>query len=273
MLAWSEKSAKGLAALYKHYNDVEIFVEDTDLKAEKIYRNIFSRVFNGKRIQRVVGLGSKANVISAATTSKAEDKGKVYYIVDGDLDLITDNNPKSTNLYVLSRYCIENYLLCENAILEFLDNILNLSKEEIALKLDFNGWLNSNHQLVRLFIAFAVFRDIGGTSTTVKTNLSRFISDDSGTIDSAKISTEIGLLRGQVDPARFDEKMHELELRLFNPASFKKVLVFVSAKHFLIRLLKMRVRHVGFQVNNNYNILYFVLSKNCNIEELKTDLE
>lgn len=153
---------KKISSLFlKYRNNIIIFTEDK-YNDKEFYITLLKRLVDQDVIiNDIIPLGCKNNVITSCINDINKD-GKIY-IVDGDLELITDENPKDIDhLFVLDSYCIENYLIDENAAIRFL-HYNNVGSEELIKKeLCFQKWLGYNYEpLSDLFIHLAFAKSIG----------------------------------------------------------------------------------------------------------------
>lgn len=133
------RSQDGLAALdifYDDFNDVHFFVEDED--QENLYEIIFRRMFPEFRISRIFPLGGKMAVIDHSTQSELRaDAPRSIYLVDKDFDDILGCMERVPSLFYLERYCIENYFVEENAVVEIVvENQPRLKRSDIARDLE-----------------------------------------------------------------------------------------------------------------------------------------
>src|SRR5579883_2328839 len=137
----SSKSAR--AILLEDYNDLDVYVEDTSDGYRKIYKELLNKVFDGQlTIQHILPIGDRNQVIQECYKNQIPNGRKKIFIVDGDLYLLNNTNIINLNgLYVLPRYCIENYLLDETAIVEvYYEEDPSLEKNQIEVGLDFKNW-------------------------------------------------------------------------------------------------------------------------------------
>lgn len=123
----NSKSARSV--LLEDFNDLDIYIEDTAIESKKIYKELLKRVFQGKyKLEDIFPIGSCSNVITQWEKSKKNpDSRKKIFVIDGDFTLINndlldriDNKLHSDlkGLYVLPRYCIENFLIDEESLLD-----------------------------------------------------------------------------------------------------------------------------------------------------------
>src|SRR6185312_5415808 len=115
---------------YTQFNEIEFFVED--VHQENLYLRILKKFFPEVKIGKIFPLGGKPFVIEAAINSLG-DRKKVY-IVDLDFDEIFNLKVDIENLFYLDAYSIENYLLEEEAVIEFIKEQNPKIKNEDILK-------------------------------------------------------------------------------------------------------------------------------------------
>lgn len=114
------RSADGRAALdvfYGEFNDVNFYVEDAD--QENLYETLLRKLFPSLRIARVFPLsGKKAVLQHAAAPENQESNPRRIYVLDKDFDDLLGTNVADHRVIYLDRFCIENYLVEEAAVVE-----------------------------------------------------------------------------------------------------------------------------------------------------------
>ena len=90
--------------LFTDYNDIHVFVEDAGF--ENLYREIFRR--QGLRLRKVFSKNGKDSVIDAARNCRDP---RCVYLVDRHWDDSLRVTHRLSNLVVLEKHSIENYLL------------------------------------------------------------------------------------------------------------------------------------------------------------------
>lgn len=157
-LQFPERSADGLAALdifYDDFNDVHFFVEDQD--QENIYEIVFRKLFPELRVARIFPLGGKQAVLRRCTQDAQRASGPPSaYIVDKDFDDLLGCRVSRPFLFYLDRYCIENYFLEPEAIVEVvIESLPKLKRSEVSAALNLSAKLTevaeSMRQLFQLF--------------------------------------------------------------------------------------------------------------------------
>lgn len=127
-----ERSLAGRAALdifYLEFNDVNFYVEDVD--QENLYECILKKFFSNIQIARIFPLGGKTNILRHAQdiVNKSTAPSKIY-LVDKDFDDLLETVFSDHRVVYLDRYCIENYLLEESALIELLIETYPKKKKE-----------------------------------------------------------------------------------------------------------------------------------------------
>jgi hypothetical protein len=116
------RSADGLAALdvfYDEFNDVHFYVEDAE--QENLYELLLKEAFPGLTITRIFPLGGKEAVIQHARLNPVGSMGPYgAHIVDKDFDDLLGTIVPFPHLFYLDRYCIENYLIQSDAVVEIV---------------------------------------------------------------------------------------------------------------------------------------------------------
>ena len=133
------RSAEGLAALalfYDDFNDIHFFVEDED--HENLYEVILRRMFPELRIARVFPLGGKQAVLQhAAEVAPHRSSPRRVHLVDKDFDDLLGTVMQHPTLFYLERYCIENYFVDTDAVVEVIvESSPRLKRAEIRTNLN-----------------------------------------------------------------------------------------------------------------------------------------
>ena len=83
MILYSKKAKLGYAFLYRHYNDIDVYVEDTTCVA--MWENLLAVIIAGRcRLTRVIQLGGRKNVLDACKNDQQPSNRRRIYIIDGD---------------------------------------------------------------------------------------------------------------------------------------------------------------------------------------------
>ncbi len=119
MIVYPRRSRRAIGRLMAPYNDIDIYVEDITYVG--VYERLINRALAGRaKVTKVIPLGPRDIVISAARDDDGVGGRPRLYIVDGDLDLIASIRQRShKNLHRLRVYSVENLLFEQNALEAF----------------------------------------------------------------------------------------------------------------------------------------------------------
>jgi len=275
MLRYPDNVLPTIALFFKSKNDIDIFIEDEN--DEEFYHVLLSRLLGNKtKINKIISLKGKQKVIEACKNDQTARKRKRTYIVDGDLDLIFDNNIVLENLFVLERYCIENYLFEENAIVEFLHDELMIEKERIIKILGYKNWLKGiSNPLIELFLHYSINHELkNGKKTTSNSVGDLCLQQKKVTIlDLEKINSWIETISNEIKEEITEDKYQEIIYDRRNKwtSNIDSLINIVSGKDYLLPLLLFRFakfKTVG-NISLNKDKLRFRLAKYCDLESLK----
>src|SRR5690242_18796316 len=95
---YSLKAIKGLSFLFRRYNDIDIYVEDTANR--NMYEVLFNRMLEGHaKVERIFQLGGREAVIASCKNDQQDTHRKRIYIVDGDFDYLLGNSPPNLKYF------------------------------------------------------------------------------------------------------------------------------------------------------------------------------
>ena len=258
------RAAPALGLLKSGRNDIEVFVEDSSSPNLWV---IFLRRYlpSNIRLDSVNVLGSKSNVIDACKADQKNDGRKKLYIIDGDLDLLLGRpKPRLRHLYRLRRYCIENYLLEEGALV-LAATILNprLDIGVLQEEGDYSEWLESNRDsLLGLFVFYAVAFELKREEQTVRYSVFKLVSHgdaDYGLCRESVFRRILGLYR-IVRRDCTSEEAREIYQRVRVNANEGGVERFVSGKDYILPLVFLRWK-AKFRVNIPMNSFKTLVAK------------
>lgn len=266
------KSASSL--FYEEFNDVDIYIEDTAEGYRKIFKELLNKALGAKfKIEQVFPLGNKEQVIEECRKNQTSDGRKKVYIVDGDFHILNNSPiPNLNGLYVLPRYCIENYLFCENAICQTADEEeCEMEIDQIRATIDFNSWITDNEKLLLdLFIVYAICFKYIPQEQTVGYKVSKLCNSNSGIVNSAKVQARKNELTAKFinlfGEGRLNKEIEIIKDRI--KEKDKKLLRFVSGKDYLLPLLITRLQSF-IRFPSNSIALRLRLAKKANADEMK----
>lgn len=151
----SMEGANALDLFYVGFNEVNFYFEDQD--QENLYEEIIKKLFPELNFFRVFPLHGKPSVITHAKQSKKNNDIKnPIYIVDKDFDDLLGTIINDDRIFYLDRYCIENYLLDEDALIKVLiETYPKEKKDELKKNIDLPSFyaesMGSLRPLFKLF--------------------------------------------------------------------------------------------------------------------------
>ena len=260
-----------ISLFFKSKNDIDIFIEDSN--DEEFYKALFNRLLCNSKIAKIISCRCKTELVKACESDQIDRKRKRIYIVDGDLDLIFNNNRNDLKyFYSLDKYCIENYLIDEISLIEILHDIVILDKVQIEKQLGFNNWLkNISHPLIELFLHYSLTHQFKTGSKTVANGVGKYCHQVKNitVLNTLKIEEEIEKLRSEIISLKGQEIYDELiyERRQNWPSNITTLLTIVSGKDFLLPLLSFRFKKIKGKETYNlkYEALRMRLAKTCNM--------
>lgn len=267
------KSASSI--FYEEYNDVDIYIEDTATGYRKIFKEILNKALGSRfSIEQIFPIGNRDEVIAECERNQAYTGRKRVYIVDGDLYLLNGGDREDLKgLFVLPRYCIENYFFNEESFVKTAyEEDAEMDIDDIINGLDFNYWFAENEKiLLELFIIYAICFKNMPSEQTVGFKVSKLCSSNSGIVCPVKINNRISELKGKLI-SFFGEERLDFEIQLIKERikqKDKKLLRFVSGKDYLLPLMITRLQSfLKFSLNST--TLKIRLALKSEVEELST---
>lgn len=269
-------AAKSAASLfYEEYNDVDIFIEDTAIGYRKIFKELLNRALESKfSIEQVFPIGNREEVIAECEKNQSYTGRKRVYIIDGDFYILNGNDRNDLKgLFILPRYCIENFFFDEDAIARTAyEEDAEMEINEIIDGLAFNDWFEKNEKLLlELFIIYAIcFKNIPSEQTT-GFKVTKLCSSNTGIVCPYKIESRITDLRTKLI-AHYGVDRLEIEILAIKDRikeKDKKLLRFVSGKDYLLPLMITRLQSfLKFSPNNT--TLRIRLAMKSEVDELKS---
>ena len=160
MISYSKRSRLAIANLMAPYNDIDVYVEDVTYVG--LYERIINRALRGRaKVQKVIPLGAKQDVLTAAFNDNEAGGRPRLYIVDGDLDLIANlRHRRAAHLHRLKVYSVENLLFEERALDAYCAFACpGMSAEQAARAIDLELILEELEQKASwYFVALAIAR-------------------------------------------------------------------------------------------------------------------
>lgn len=270
---WSDRAKKSVSLFFRKWNDIDIYVEDKSFSTLKVYNEILNRISNGKyRIERVFPLGPKHKVVEACRNHDPSRGREALYIIDGDLDLLIGGKiAEDDRLYIQTRYCLENFLIDENAMAEIIyEEDPEITKEDALTKICFTEYKNEVNCLMDLFVVFATMRKFLPGVKSVGNGLSGFISGGkTPALDPEKVHCYISEMRNVMCEIYGAEAIIGEESAISERATAdNRALVYVSGKDFLLPAFIMHVRK-KHKIHSTNEAIKVRLAKHCKTSPFK----
>lgn len=247
MVRFSAHTAKAVAYLNRPYNDFDIFIEDSTCHNMILFiiKNILGENI---RIETIIQLGGKEEVLKACRLDQDYCGRKKLYIIDGDLDILCGfKKPRLKHLYMLRCYCFENLILSEYPVLQLASEInTNTPPAQIEANFGYHVWLEEAVNLLTpLFITYAVIRTIVPTERTVNYSVFHLCKETASgnKLQKTKIFSRIrSLLRSAINETNLQDVIRvrkDCTERALSRSTSRHFCI--SAKDYIIPLLLRRV--------------------------------
>lgn len=271
-LEFSTETRQAATVFTEYRNSIDIYTEDC-VKDREFYVKLLKRLLDNTDIviNDIYPIGCRRTVIDCCQND-TDNRRKKLYIVDGDIYLQYKEKENIENLYVLDAYCIENYMICDDAICntayifhardsyENVKNALNIPQEldDIA------------EPLINLFFFYSIQMECYGQFSLW--NIDAYMNKSEKTLDKNKIDNRIneikcGLIRNGITENQIDGLLNSRKA-LF-PYNRETLIKIVSGKDFLIPYFKY---HIDKKLNCTLNLpkeaWKFNLVDKCDIDKL-----
>jgi len=265
----SDAFLKGIDIFYIQFNDVNFYIEDED--QENFYYEILKKLFPKVKLNKIFPLRGKDNVIEKAS-KHIGDKKKIF-LVDKDFDDLLGKIKTQSNLFYLQQYSIENYLLNENSLKEYIIEEKPKTKlKTIARDFNFNSCIQSaadlfyDLTLLHLLVQSKGLK-VKNTSTAPEKYLQfgSTISIKAAGLEQYKM--EIQLELEKVDKRlKVDSQLKKLKAKFkFNCGL--DLFSHIPGKY-LIKFFKCKVEHLFNLASRDIDSFIFRLAKTSNFDNL-----
>lgn len=252
---YPEGIAPALGHLNNHGNDIEVFVEDTVNR--NVWRNVLKKFLpKGVTFSDPIALGGRKKVLEECSRDQIDDGRKKLYIIDADLDLLTGAPmPPLLHLHRLQGYCIENYLVQEEALVQVAQVMdVNVSEADARALLDFPGWKRANEEeFTTLFRCYAVANQLDERHRTVGHWIGHVCKDapmDDCLCPHKTNARVMGLFRA-VRLNNSKDALRQMYNEVSNNAETYDFCVYVSGKDGLLNRLIVRLKRFFGHMNDN----------------------
>jgi hypothetical protein len=264
MISYSHGARKALGRLYRPYNKLTVFVEDT--RHVHVHTNIVNLALSGLgQVHTVIALGDRPSVIAAAQN---DSDPKNFYFVDGDLNLINsaERSPKK-NLYILKCYSLENLALMGADICDILRDYCPYdSKAVIIGRMDLTSWWSEVERLfAKLFVYYAIshFANVG--IPTVNYSVMQLVDPQNrDSIDPAavraRLRSVLSAIVASIGRSAFLSEVRRIRAHL----KVKRIspLRYIAGKQYLLPLFHKRCEIKGRFVGSQ-EVLLNRISRDC----------
>ena len=256
---------------YQFRNHITIYTEDGD-KDKKFYLELFSRLLldTDVKIKDIFPLGDCDKVVAACRKDKSSFPK--LYIIDGDIYNMTIPKVAEENLFVLDSYCIENYIIDEQAYYNVYNELDHIhTKDEIKNIIDYNEMMEAAiAPFMRLFRYFSISKEV---LDKFRLKSATCFLSNIGNIEISKIDDETADIEVQLEDGGLSEQ--ELskamkEKNLLFPDCYESLLKYVSGKDYLIPYIcKFSENKLSLSLGLRKEYWKYQYSKFCKLDRLE----
>jgi len=268
--AFSAEYRYAESVFFVQFNDFDFYVEDEG--QQNMYFRILSKLFPDVRLETIFPLCGKQNLIAHAKSNTSGRKS--VYILDKDFDDLLGKLENLCNLFYLDRYSIENFLLEEVAVVNFvLAERPKLRRNWVLSELAFSTLFDEIVLSLRLL--FALFFVVQKYSVAVKSTGYRpdeFSEPKKGEVNSARIDEYHRLVLKRSKQQHLDLNLAEefdncrTFFELQKRASFEAANV---SGEFILYFLSLRLAKLfGFSAAPDVKSLSYRLAEYCTFVSL-----
>jgi hypothetical protein len=233
-----------------------IYIVTEDKKEDQVFYELLLKRLSDEQINiiSVTPIGSRANVMKRSLEDK-NPQVPTLYIIDGDIDLIMKEPIESYNLIGLDRYCIENYLCCEQGLISLLSTNYGNSKDHYKSRLEFQNTINNFcSYFQKIAIRYYISQQLE-CPTGFKKAADFFFIRSGGVfkVDKKAVNIEIQrvelLIKNKLKKQNikaFASEMNRMirEVEAKNPYNLNNYLKVLSGKDFVLPLLERKLKIV-----------------------------
>lgn len=273
-LEFSTETRQAATVFTRYRNTIDIYTEDCD-KDKEFYVKLLKRLMEDTDIiiNDIHPLGCRRAVVKCCQND-TDSRRKKLYIVDGDIYLQYKEKENVSHLYVLDAYCMENYMVCENAICDVAYRFYGCdSYDNVKMALNIPQELNDIAEpLINLFFYYSIQMEC--VNQFHRMSIDVYMNKTSKRIDKNIINSKIseirnGLIHYGIPETRIDELLYNRQ-SLF-PYNVQTLLKIVSGKDFIIPYFR---HHINRQLHCNIGLSKeawkFNLVDKCDIEKLNS---
>jgi hypothetical protein len=238
-----------------------IYIITEDKKEDQVFYELLLNRLRDETLHTmsITPIGSRANVMKRSLEDK-KPQVPTLYIIDGDIDLVMKEPIESKNLIGLDRYCIENYLCCEEGLISLLVTNFGNSREYNKSRLEFQNTMKSfcnyfQKIIIRYYISQQLECQTGFKRATdffyvrpggVFRINNQAVIDEMQRVESL-IKNKLKQNKVRAYKSEMNRMIREVEAK--NPFNLNNYLKIISGKDFLFPILEQKLKQVerGFR--------------------------
>lgn len=277
MIKWPLRSIPAIAKFFETLQDIDIYVEDTAEGDHVFYGALFTRIApQNVKIVKVIPAGDRNRVLKLCSQHDFSAR-RALFLVDGDLYWVRglfESLPDGAHR--LPAYCMENLLICENAVVDILFECCgSRTREAIKSTLDWPSFVNQDLQvLIELFEMYAVSHSLSPSLPTVSLGIGPYLTAARkgvhSVLDHGKVRAKISQIMNDLT-AVFGQAvvLRELQGVKSRFALLQTPSYVVSGKDLIFPLLMMRCASVVPQKIQRKS-LKLRLAARCDTQSMST---
>jgi len=269
-----ERALTSKAVVFRPLQDIDIYVEDEG--SEVFYTELLKRlVGRDTRIATVVPLRGRDNVLKKA--EEYADPRPALFLIDGDLHWVAGLAlPTLPHIFIHPCYCVENYLFCEDAMIEIVvENHGCIERDTAKDALDWPTVRNRVETLLLpLFLEFAVAFALCPDIRTVSRGIGCLLRDSrKGSppeLDEDKVFSVLQEVKDEL-VARVGRDVYEVKRSLIEQRikTLRDPIDAVSGKDFLVPVQMFEAGNKGGQKVQRKSFV-FRLARHCRLDKMES---
>lgn len=277
------RAKKAKSVFFRNHNDIDIYVEDTEIGTIKLYTILFQRAFEGRyQINRIYPLGGKLEVLKCWQNRSPTTCRKELYVIDSDFSLASHEkkrapyNSSGTGLFYTTRFCIENYLIDEMAAVSYLDKKdTQKNRDELKRALNFQQWIAKISTILKkLFFHLYTARAISVDIPVMRWGYSNIVKNAQGDLDNSKVNKICHQIKKfslkYVSEDEWKTLYANITTELVSKFS-NNIQYYVCAKNFLLGLLILKMKSITDHREKNV-LIKQSLARNTSLSILRNEL-
>ena len=270
MIRYSSGALRALGYLFRPFNDIDIYVEDTT--CHNMYEVLINRMLGERaKVERIIQLGGREEVIAACKRDQYGSRRRLY-IIDGDFNAFFGvKAPSLDHLYRLSVYCSENLIVSETAVYEVAYECLaNVPKNELEDKIRLKPfWADLIVKLSPLLLMYGIAYALRSGIETVGWNITNALEQKGHSVELSeeKIRQRISEIRAGLQKGYQSDAVESATVATEDQIHGlgEGIIKFIPGKTYLLPLLYHYLRHkAGFK--GTLDQLKVRLARNCELD-------